>query len=256
MVIVAHPDDEVIGAGALLGRLSGPLVVHVTDGAPRDLVDARSAGFDTAEGYAAARRREAVRALALLPSKVPLPAELRVPDQEASRSLVALARRIAHLLGRERPDAVITHAYEGGHPDHDAVAFAVHAAGRLLAGSGTRPPSLHEVTGYHGRGGALVVGRFLPRPGGRAGALRLTAAERQRKRRMLGCFGTQARTLEPFMHRLRLERVRLAPAYRYSAAPHRGQLWYEHFGWGGLTGEEWRVVAAAGLRELGLEEPL
>jgi hypothetical protein len=39
-------------------------------------------------------------------------------------------------------------------------------------------------------------------------------------------------------------------------APHQGRLWYEHFGWGGFTGKAWRTLAAAGLRELGLEEPL
>lgn len=256
MVIVAHPDDEVIGAGALLGRLSGPLVVHVTDGAPRDLVDARSAGYDSAGAYAAARRREAARALSLVPSLREPALELGCPDQEASRSLAALARRIAELLRRERPGAVLTHAYEGGHPDHDAVALAVHAAARLLACSDPPAPVVHELTGYHARDGALVIGRFLRGSGGPAGVVRLTDAERERKRRMLGCFVTQARTLEPFVQGLDVERVRPAPPYRYSAAPHGGRLWYEHFRWGGLTGGAWRALAAAGLRELGLEEPL
>ncbi len=36
LVVVAHPDDETIGAGALLARLRDVRVVHVTDGAPRD----------------------------------------------------------------------------------------------------------------------------------------------------------------------------------------------------------------------------
>ena len=38
----------------------------------------------------------------------------------------ALARVLRPLLAGTR--VVVTHAYEGGHPDHDAVAFAVHAA--------------------------------------------------------------------------------------------------------------------------------
>jgi len=45
MAVVAHPDDETVGAGALLDRLDDVVVVHVTDGAPRDLADARSAGW-------------------------------------------------------------------------------------------------------------------------------------------------------------------------------------------------------------------
>lgn len=256
MVIVAHPDDEVIGAGALLGRIPGSLVVHVTDGAPRDLVDARAAGFDSSEDYAAARRQEAARALALLPAPRGPAVELGIPDQEASRSLADLARRLTGLWAAERPDAVLTHAYEGGHPDHDAVAFAVHAASRILARSAITPPALFELTGYHARAGALVVGRFLPGSGQRAAVVPLTAAERERKRRMLGCFGTQARTLEPFLHHLDAERIRPAPGCRFSSAPHAGCLWYELFGWGGLAGRDWRALASVGLGELGLEEPL
>jgi hypothetical protein len=38
----AHPDDETIGCGAQLPRLSGITIVTVTDGAARDLVDRRS----------------------------------------------------------------------------------------------------------------------------------------------------------------------------------------------------------------------
>ncbi len=36
MIVVAHPDDETIGLGAQLRRFEDALLVHVTDGAPRD----------------------------------------------------------------------------------------------------------------------------------------------------------------------------------------------------------------------------
>jgi len=39
---------------------------------------------------------------------------------------------IRELLLQEKPGAVIAHAYEGGHPDHDAAAIAVHYACRLI----------------------------------------------------------------------------------------------------------------------------
>jgi LmbE family N-acetylglucosaminyl deacetylase len=256
MVIVAHPDDEVIGAGALLGRLPAAAIVHVTDGAPRDLADAQAAGFATAGEYSAARRREASAALALIPSFRGTVVELDIPDQEAARCLVALTGRLRRLFTGYRPDAVLTHAFEGGHPDHDAAAFAVHAAARLQVRSRDVPPSLYELTGYHARNGGLVVGRFVSRSGPAPSVLRLPPEDRDRKRRMLGCFASQSRTLRPFLHHLATERIRPAPRYRFSARPHEGPLWYERFRWGGLTGERWCALAAAGLAELGLAEPL
>ena len=45
VIVVAHPDDEVIGAGALLGHLRGVTILHVTDGSPRDPADALRAGL-------------------------------------------------------------------------------------------------------------------------------------------------------------------------------------------------------------------
>lgn len=36
LIVVAHPDDETIGFGAQLCRLRDALLLHVTDGAPRD----------------------------------------------------------------------------------------------------------------------------------------------------------------------------------------------------------------------------
>jgi len=42
-IVAAHPDDEVIGCASLLLRYEGGCeIVHVTDGAPRNLRDAPS----------------------------------------------------------------------------------------------------------------------------------------------------------------------------------------------------------------------
>ena len=37
LVVAAHPDDETVGAGAQLMRLPQLVLMHLTDGAPRDL---------------------------------------------------------------------------------------------------------------------------------------------------------------------------------------------------------------------------
>src|SRR5688572_24731924 len=64
MVVGAHPDDETVSAGSRLPRLAQARFVCVTDGAPRDGLDAGRHGLGIA-AYAQARRRELLAVLAL-----------------------------------------------------------------------------------------------------------------------------------------------------------------------------------------------
>ena len=231
-LVVAHPDDETIAAGASLHLLPGLLLVHVTDGAPRALADAATAGFDTLADYAAARRGELMAALDAAGAAPDL-VELGVVDQEASFCMPALARALSRLFDAHGIEAVITHAYEGGHPDHDATAFAVHAA------AGGRP--VLEFAGYHADpSGALLTGRFLPGPD--PTVITLTEAERTRKRAMFDCFRSQARTLAAFGTDKEL--FRPVPSYDFTQPPLPGRLNYEHWGWS-MTGARWRALAQA-----------
>ena len=160
MVVVAHPDDETIGLGAQLSRFDDALLVHVTDGAPRDGEDARNYGFASIADYAATRQAELAAALHAGDAARLRRLGLGIPDKEGWRDLAGLVRRIAELLRAEAPAAVFTHAYEGGHPDHDAAAFAVHAACCLV----DAPPAIVEMPFYHRRDGRFVTGEFLPCP--------------------------------------------------------------------------------------------
>lgn len=247
-VVVAHPDDEVIGAGAHLPSLANVTVVHVTDGAPRSMHDARAAGYDTRNDYARARSREAGASLALAGITPERVLALGVADQEASLRLAEVARRLTRFLGDRAIHVVLTHAYEGGHPDHDATAFAVHHAARLIADVGGTEPAVLEMAGYHVGPQGLVTHRFLP--GGDPGlTVELDAAEQALKRRMLACHVSQSRTLAQFG--VEVERYRLAPRYDFAAPPHPGRLWYEQFDWG-MTGARWRALAGEALVELGV----
>lgn len=254
LVVAAHPDDEVIGLGSRLSRLHQVMVLHVTDGAPRERRWWGAPHLSSREEYARVRQEELTAALALAGVGEEHRSSLGVPDQEASSDLAGLALRMAEVLTGLAPDVVLTHAYEGGHPDHDATTFSVHAARRIMEPSGARLPLIVEFTSYHARqdgavGGGIATGEFIPAVGAHEVEVALTAVERELKRRMLAAFASQHETLTAFG--VEVERFRAAPAYDFAIPPHGGALWYENFDWG-CTGKEWRTSAAKALATLGI----
>jgi LmbE family N-acetylglucosaminyl deacetylase len=253
-LVVAHPDDETIAATTALLRLPRCVMVAVTDGAPGSDGASRALGFATREAHACTRRDERIRALARAgvgPSRVH---ELDVADQQVACSLAPVARQLARLFRSLDVRIVITHPYEGGHPDHDATAFAVHAAARLVARDDRRraAPVVLELTSYHERAGEMACFSFLPDARHRARTVRLGSAERELKQRMYDCYESQRAVLDYFP--IAVERFRAAPRYDFGAPP-ADHLWYAHFDWG-MTGPRWRSLARAAAHELDLAAEL
>jgi N-acetylglucosamine malate deacetylase 2 len=251
MVVVAHPDDETVGAGSRLPRLAQAQFAYVTDGAPRDGLDASRHGYTPAE-YAQARRREIEAALALCGVSSRQVLGLECPDQQAALNLAELAEKLAQQFAQRRVEAVLTHSYEGGHPDHDAAAFVAHAAAALMSARGQARPELVEMAMFHlGPDGVRAL-EFLPDANADTGmaTIQLTPEEQTRKRALLACFATQRETLKGLP--MEVERFRPAPRYDFAAPPHEGKLLYECHPWG-MTGERFRALAAQALKELALE---
>lgn len=236
-LVVAHPDDETLWVGAALPRFDNLLLIHLTDGAPRDMADARMLGFETREAYAAARAAELDRALSLLGARPKRLAYGHV-DKEASDDLEGLAARLACDLAGVA--AVLTHPYEGGHPDHDAAAFAVQAAARRM----NPAPERIEFACYHKRDGERVFGSFWPDPENPELCRPLPTAERARVSAAVEAHRTQAHVFGDW--RPSAERWRRAPDYDFMAPPPPGEALYDGFGWA-IDSAKWRARAREAL---------
>lgn len=246
-VIVAHPADEVVGAGCLISKLVDVTVLHITDGAPCDMQDAEAAGFKERSQYAEARKQECISALALANVPEARVVDFQIADHCASNDLPDLTKKITAFLQQSGADIVVTHPYEGGHPDHDATAFATHAALRLMKRNGFRPPVVFEMALHPSKDFKAKVPEFLPGAERETTTLLLDERAQQLKQRMFACFETQKESLDvsPFGP----ERFRQPPAYDFSVPPQSGKLHYENFDWA-LRSEEWQLLAARALAEL------
>lgn len=216
-VVVAHPDDESLWAGAALRLLDNATLIHLTDGAPTDMTDATRLGFARRADYAAARAAEldaALDALAVAPRRI----GYDIADQAAVEDLPGLVQRLgADLDGMA---AVLTHPYEGGHPDHDAAAFAVAAIG----------VAEHlEFSCYPTIEGRRAFGRFWPDPAAPEHVCAFDAATRDAVDAAIAAHASQADVIGAW--RPDCARYRRAPTYDFAAPPPPGVALYDSFGW-------------------------
>jgi LmbE family N-acetylglucosaminyl deacetylase len=242
LFLAAHPDDETIGASLLLARFPQTRVVYLTDGAPRDRRFWSPSARGLREDYAEIRKQEAQNALALagvLPQRL---VWLSAVDQEAILEVRRLTDMFAGVLQKHQPEIVVTHSYEGGHPDHDTAALIA----RLAVSRGVHGSLLLEMTSYHARSGSCVTGEFLNADANEM-VCELSGEDCARKRRMMDEHASQRGVLAGFS--INRERFRSAPEYDFTKAPHEGRLWYECMEWP-MTGAQWRLLAATAIQEM------
>jgi LmbE family N-acetylglucosaminyl deacetylase len=242
IVIAAHPDDETIGASLVLSRLAQTEIVYLTDGAPRDRNLWSPDASGSREEYAALRHRETENALAHAGLGTQQITWLGGVDQEAIFQSKELARKLDAVLQTRGPEIVITHPYEGGHPDHDTAALLARVA---MVNAQTNS-LLIEMTSYHAGKGGCVTGDFLDADGDEI-VCELTSNDCARKRRMMDAHVSQRAVLAEF--NINHERFRPAPAYDFTKPPHEGRLWYERMAWP-MSGARWRSLAKDAIHEM------
>ncbi|WP_176559228.1 PIG-L deacetylase family protein [Rubellimicrobium roseum] len=239
VVVVAHPDDEVLAAGSRMNRMENLTVIHLTDGAPRDMEDARRLGLSSRDDYGRMRRREVVAAMDALGADPELLCYWH-PDKEAILHGPAILDQLVEDLGEAQ--VVITHAYEHGHPDHDTAALGVRLALRRLSADGREVPGVYEFPIYAIEGDRPVFGRFHPDPKSPETVLHLTEAERARRDAALAEYRSQSGVLG-FASQWE-ERLRPAPLYDFRQPAPQGLAWYDRHGWD-MTLARWREHANA-----------
>lgn len=239
-IFAAHPDDETIGASALLARCTEPLVIFLTDGAPEDSQLWPRDFRGSREEYALCRCQEAEAALAFAGISQGQIKWLGAVDQEAIFHAARLTETLVRIVVEPRLDILVTHPYEGGHPDHDAAALIANMAIARL-------PRLLclEMSSYHARGDRCESGEFLNADLGSEFVFELSKDEIARKRQMFNAYGSQTLVLGNFS--VDREKLRLAPAYNFANPPQEGKPWYEQLGWP-MTAGRWRTLADNALR--------
>ena len=245
VVIVAHPDDDVVGAGGLISRLNDVTVLHITNGESGKGRESNAASGESGEVARAASESRTALALAnVSPDHI---VEFGLSTEQAPFELTNLTRRIASFLIQVAPDIVLTNPYEGGDPDHDATAFATHAALRLMSQKGFEPPSIFEIAMYPTPDGKKRVLDFLPSEAAEVTTLLLDKKARDLKRQMFDCF-----TRRPDLQRQNSfgrERFRRPPRYNFAAPPNGGKLNYERVA-PGVEVVEWQELVRKAWSEL------
>jgi LmbE family N-acetylglucosaminyl deacetylase len=249
LAVVAHPDDETLGAASLIQRRRDLFIVVATDGAP-------PAKWDRREEVTVHRFRELEAALRI----TGFPADhcrcLGVGDLQASLHLASLARSFARLIAEQKFDYVLTHAYEGGHPDHDAIAFAIHHAAALLKRRG-REIQVVEMPLYHAgpknrenwlRSAPYPV--FANHTETPMLSIRLSNEEVDIKRRMLNFYVSHNDIIGPCDPTV--EHFRYAPDHDFFAPPHAGDVLYENYGLN-LDFATWGRLAVEASHDLAIE---
>jgi N-acetylglucosamine malate deacetylase 2 len=227
LLLVPHYDDE-CAAGALLRQLPGATVLFLTDGAPRDPYFWGQYG--TRESYSALRKQESLRTLDSCGVRSvftldDLPGTNSAADQELYRSLVPAFTAVRSLASRLLPNTILTPAFEGGHPDHDAASFLGAQVARHLGAEHWELPYYHRKSD-----GTVRQQEFLQHlPGNCEVTLWLTDEEIQQKRAMWSQYQSQCAVLRDFA--VEKEIYRPAPAYAWNRAPHAGLLNYEAWQW-------------------------
>lgn len=251
----AHYDDESSLIGAHIPQMPLSSIIHTTDSAPTD-PRFWAEKHASAEDYSAHRHHEVTKALDIAGHVGPRSTS-HVSDQTAAFNMAEITRGLVEEFRSKKIQIAITHSYEGGHPDHDATAFAVHAAVALLRKEGQNI-SIVEAPSYRlknpddhdfGVGEIDVNQRFESHPATTPVVFHLTPEQIALKRALFEAHSSQAHVMAEMS--TDIEQLRAAPNYDFIHAAHGGRLSHI-YARNGITPAVWSELVEEALRHLNL----
>ena len=144
-----------------------------------------------------------------------------IVDQELYLNLDRAYNDLATMIESEMPAAILSMAYEGGHPDHDACSFLASRAAKEFGIEAWEMPL------YHRQGTEIIRQKFVDDEA--AIEIDTDREELVSKMNMFAAYNSQAEVLCDFLPYV--ERFRPMKSYDFSQPPHSGQLNYEAWQW-------------------------
>jgi len=222
LILIPHPDDEVVGAAAAIERSKarGAEVIgmFLTTGVP----DLDTAWIRSRRRHArrvARRREEAVVAARRMGLETV--AFLDHPTRTLRLHLPKTLGVVREVIADKRPGVVWVPAFEGGHQDHDAA----NALASLLVSD----VPVWEFAEY-GRADGVALKQTFPEGRGRGLELELSPAEADEKRALLEIYRSERGNLRG----IGLEREcfrPIPPSRDYSNPAHEGVPHWARFQW-------------------------
>lgn len=207
VLLVAHPDDESIGAGILLQRLCHAYIVFCANGPswwPPDWLN-----YGLPHKRAQLRKQEAHHAIGITGKNHDIQF-LGYPDGSLVTHLQNAYRSLAHLLHAWQPEHVITHAFEGGHEDHDACSFITYQLSKVFGFQVWEMPLYYRDAST----GAVIRQSFAADDHAPQTITSISGHELAVKRAMLSAHKSQRKIIAPFDPSI--EKFRRQPLHDYS----------------------------------------
>ena len=222
LVLVPHPDDEVVACSAAIGRAQNEganiFALYLTHGCiARETMwvwDRKNY-----ENIVATRRTEAELVANCLNIK-PVGWAAR-PARHLWQEMAAVQKEIAQAIAAHAIDQLWVPAYEGGNPDHDAL----NAIGQVFR----EQLSVLEFAEYNFKDGKAHSQEF-PAPNSTEITITLTPDEQRSKRDALALYASEKSNLN-YVDVARECYRPLAADTNYALPPHSGTLWYARFQW-------------------------